>query len=104
MSPIMPKNVGSLQSDGYKLGVQVGGRLEVYDVRKLFHQPTSGAVDNLWKVSPSPKTRTLLTPHQGSFPIPRERSLCGRRRWKDPQAFPFCVIIDILQTNQKWVF
>lgn len=46
----MPRNVGRIQYDGFKLGAQVGNRLEVFDLRYLFDDYSQVLVDNLWKV------------------------------------------------------
>jgi WD40 repeat protein len=51
VSPMMNRNVGRLHYDGYRLGVQVGTRLSVFDVRYLFERRGEIAIDNLWKVS-----------------------------------------------------
>lgn len=47
----MPRNVGTIQFDGYKLGAQIGNRLEIFDLRYLFDEFSQLLVDNLWKVS-----------------------------------------------------
>lgn len=47
----MSKNVGRIQYDGYKLGAQVGNRIQIFDLRNLFTKYSQLTVDNLWKVS-----------------------------------------------------
>ena len=51
VSPVMSKNVGRIQYDGYKLGAQVGNRIQIFDLRNLFTKYSQLTVDNLWKVS-----------------------------------------------------
>jgi len=45
----MNRNVGKLQYDGYKLGAQIGNRLQIFDLRYLFTEYSQVTVDNLWK-------------------------------------------------------
>ena len=49
VSPMMDKNIGRLKYDGYKLGAQVGNRIDVFDVRYLYDKCGKFTVDNLWK-------------------------------------------------------
>lgn len=49
VSPTMTRNVGKIQYDGYKLGAQIGNKLQIFDLRWLFSKYSQLPVDNLWK-------------------------------------------------------
>ena len=49
LSPMMDRSVGKIRYDGYRLGAQVGSKLDVFDIRYLFSRCGHISVDNQWK-------------------------------------------------------